>query len=358
MPLLKVTANRLNKRKAIPLHFPDPASIIGEVFKDASFEGFEVTESEIPNKALGKWFRDRDGHFYWGGGLSVSLREAPVTPAATLQALDYRTIFSFIPLEWTQTNGRNIKVAVLDTGFNIDHPDLVHLKNSITLADFGVNSNTNDQRGHGTHILGLLGARASGPDGITGLIPEAEFFSYKVIRDGVGILDMFVEAAILDAVDRGVDIINMSFDVPSSENSSLHAAIRKAIDKKILIVASAGENDNLIQGSLVFPSQFKDVISVGEVSIPFSQAVTVAFNNQLDLIMPLVEQRSCWINDSFGLYRNLKGSSMASALVTGILASNMSFTNKTADALGALKNIIPSFSNAIFNDAVLQIIKP
>lgn len=356
MPRLIVTANRLNKRRSIPLHFPDPSGIIGEVFKGSILEAFEVNDTEIPNKALGKWFKDRDGHFYWGGGVGVS--EMLAVAAPTITALDYRTQFSFIPSAWTQTNGRNIKVAILDTGFSIQHPDLAHLANKTTLLDFGGNNNTTDFRGHGTHILGLLGAAASGTDGVTGLIPEATFFSYKVIRDDVGIIDMFVEAAILDAIDRGVDIINMSFDVPSSENSPLHNAIQKALEKNIVIVAAAGENDNLIQGSLVFPSQFRNVISVGEASAQFSQAFTTRFNDQLDFIMPHIEQKSCWINDSFGFYRNVKGSSMATALVTGILASNMSLTNKTSDPLIELKNLIPSFSNSIFDDAALKIIKP
>lgn len=356
MPRLIVTANRLNKRRSIPLHFPDPSGIIGEVFKGSIFEGFEVNDSEIPNKALGKWFKDRDGHFYWGGGVSVS--EMLATAPPTITELDYRTQFSFIPSAWMNTNGRNIKVAVLDTGFNTQHPDLVHLSNTMTVLDFGGNDSTSDRRGHGTHVLGLLGAMAAGTDGITGLIPEATFISYKIIRDEVGIIDMFVEAAILDAVNRGVDIINMSFDVPSSENSSLHNAVKKALEKKIVIVAAAGENDNLIQSSLVFPSQFAGVISVGEASAQFSQALSTDFNNQLDLIMPHVEQKSCWINDSFGQYRNLRGSSMAAALVTGILAANMSLTNKTSDPLIELKSIIPSFSKSIFDDAALKIIKP
>jgi major intracellular serine protease len=344
---LVVTANKLNKRKVIPISFPDTNNITGVVNKNFIFEGEEVTE--VPNPALGKWYKDRDGSFYWGGGVMELLLTGTPT--------DYRKLFSMIPAQWLQTKGRNIKVAVLDTGFNLDHQDLVHLKPNTVVQDFGGNNSTIDTRGHGTHVLGLLGAQ-SNSDGILGLIPESKFFLYKVMRDNVGFLESFAEKAILDAIDKEVDILNMSFDVPSAENSPLHEAIKKALEKNILVVASAGDNDDLIQSSLIFPSQFEGVVSVGEVSADFGQALHTGFNNQLDFILPFVDQRSCWINDSFGLYHNLKGSSMASALITGILASNMSFTKKSIDPSKELKNISPSFSNSIFNDSKIKIVNP
>jgi len=346
MSPLIVTAKKLNKRKRIPHNFPDPASIIGEVFKGSTFEGVEVEESEILNKDLGKWYKDRDGHFYWGGGVEKSAGQ-----------INYQTQFATLPAQWLQTRGKNIKVAVLDTGFFLEHVDLMHLKSTAVIQDFGENNNTNDKQGHGTHVLGLLGARSE-DNGVTGLIPDAEFFLYKVIQDDVGFLDFFVEAAILDAVKKEVDIISMSFNVPAMENSSLHNAIKKAVENNIVIVASAGENDNLIQSSLVAPAKFEGVISVGEASPEFSQALRAPFNDQLDFIMPFVFQKSCWINQSTGMYHELKGSSMATALIAGILASIMSFNKKETNALNELKNIAEVFSSTVFNDLALKVIKP
>ena len=77
MPHLLVTANKLNKRNRIPANLPDPSSIIGVVNKGFSFEANEVAAAAIPNPSLGKWYQDRDGSFYWGGGLIV---EAPSLP--------------------------------------------------------------------------------------------------------------------------------------------------------------------------------------------------------------------------------------------------------------------------------------
>ena len=354
-----VTAGKLNKRTAVPEFLPDPNNIAGFVNKNFTFEGEEVLE--VPNPALGKWYKDKVGFFYWGGAIrevEASAAIAAIVPVTASRQVNYQKLMPNIPVDWMQTSGRNIKVAVLDTGFFLEHPDLAHLSSTAVVQDMGGNNNTIDKKGHGTHVVGLLGAKSTAADGIMGLIPQAQFFLYKVILDGVGFLDLFAEAAILDAIEKKVNIISMSFNVPSKEGSTLHNAIKKALENNITVVASAGENDNLIQESLVYPAEFKGVVSVGEASPDFAHSLHVPFNDQLDLMMPFVDQRSCWINDSNGMYRNLKGSSMATALVTGILASAMSFKNKEGNPLDELKNISPTFVSNIFDDPTLTIAKP
>jgi GH25 family lysozyme M1 (1,4-beta-N-acetylmuramidase) len=74
MGQLLVTVSKLNKRSEIPIDFSDKKSIIGVVQKGFRFEGTE--ETIVANPALGKWYKDRDDHFYWGGGLTV-LDEPP-----------------------------------------------------------------------------------------------------------------------------------------------------------------------------------------------------------------------------------------------------------------------------------------
>jgi chitosanase len=69
MTRLIVKAKKLNQRKLIPAFLPDADSIIGVVKENFIFEGDEVTN--VPNPSLGKWYKDKDNHFYWGGGLNV-----------------------------------------------------------------------------------------------------------------------------------------------------------------------------------------------------------------------------------------------------------------------------------------------
>src|SRR5688572_5203968 len=66
---LQVNVQKLNKRWLIPLSLPDRANIAGEVLFGFSFEGVEVDSTLVPNPTLGKWYKDRDGYYYWGGGV-------------------------------------------------------------------------------------------------------------------------------------------------------------------------------------------------------------------------------------------------------------------------------------------------
>jgi chitosanase len=69
MTKLIVKAPKLNKRNLVPSFLPDHSSIVGVAKKDFIFEGEEVMS--VPNPALGKWYKDKDNHFYWGGGLLI-----------------------------------------------------------------------------------------------------------------------------------------------------------------------------------------------------------------------------------------------------------------------------------------------
>ncbi len=75
---LIVKAKKLNKRKFVPASLPDSASLAGTVLEGFHFLGEEVPL--VPNPMLGKWFKDRDNNYYWGGGLNIF--EEPVNELA------------------------------------------------------------------------------------------------------------------------------------------------------------------------------------------------------------------------------------------------------------------------------------
>lgn len=77
MLLLEVSAVKLNRRSKIPAQLPDTASIAGTVLKGFAFQGIEVSE----HSDLGKWYKDRDGFYYWGGGVKItgSIPDPPAT---------------------------------------------------------------------------------------------------------------------------------------------------------------------------------------------------------------------------------------------------------------------------------------
>ena len=80
MTQILVTANRLNKRTAIPAVLPDKKSIAGIVFKGFRFEGQLVKSEEIPNPDLGRWYKDEAGYFFWAGAcLTIPSEPLPIT---------------------------------------------------------------------------------------------------------------------------------------------------------------------------------------------------------------------------------------------------------------------------------------
>ncbi|MGO4293626.1 glycoside hydrolase family 25 protein [Chitinophaga sp. RAB17] len=78
---LIVTVKKLNKRNRVPAKLTDKSSIIGTVLQGFKFEGTEV--KNISDPSLGKWYKDRDGYFYWGGGL-MALPEPAMFPLEDL----------------------------------------------------------------------------------------------------------------------------------------------------------------------------------------------------------------------------------------------------------------------------------
>lgn len=84
MNQLIVIVKKLNKRSSVPASLSDKGNIIGTVNKGFRFEGIEFTD--VPNPALGKWYVDRDNHFYWGGGL-MALNITPASQIINIQNL-------------------------------------------------------------------------------------------------------------------------------------------------------------------------------------------------------------------------------------------------------------------------------
>jgi putative chitinase len=87
-----VTANKLNKRSVVPANLPDSRSIVGVVNKDYTFEGREADPNDVPNNALGKWYQDTDGYFYWGGAVMLK-SDTPAAAANGMSSSAADTLF-------------------------------------------------------------------------------------------------------------------------------------------------------------------------------------------------------------------------------------------------------------------------
>lgn len=230
------------------------------------------------------------------------------------------------------TGGKDIKVAVLDTGVYIEHSDLKSrisgCKDFTSLKSSIIDNFCEDKNGHGTHVAGIISADG-GEDGlgIYGIAPESNLLAYKVCDDEGLCWADDVASAMKVAVDEGAQIINLSLGGDSS-SSLVGEAIKYANEKKVLIVASAG-NDGPYDNSIDYPSWDGSIVSVGAIDV----ALTVpdwssrGFNTKTDpkelnskdlwFVAPGVNIESTWID---GNYAILSGTSMASPHIAGLIA--------------------------------------
>jgi subtilisin family serine protease len=174
---------------------------------------------------------------------------------------------------WTQSTGSGALVAILDSGVQLDHPDLAgnlwtNPRETVNGKDddgngyvddvHGANIFTNDgnvadDEGHGTHVAGIIAAKAGNAIGGTGLAPNATIMAVKVLDSNRSGNSTLLARGIKYAVDEGARILSVSINGDST-TSDLTAALRYASDKGATIVASAGNNSRNIDQTPSYPA--------------------------------------------------------------------------------------------------------
>lgn len=228
--------------------------------------------------------------------------------------------------------GKNIRIGIIDTGIDYNHPDLGGgIGSSFKVIggyDFVNNDNDPmDDYGHGTHVAGISAANGST---LKGVAPDAKLVAYKVLgADGYG-YNSWIIAAIersIDpdqnpATDDHLDVVNMSLGGQASEDDPLSEAVNNAVAQGVIFVVAAGNSySNETIGS---PGVAENAITVGASNnfdgiADFSSKGPTPFKYlaKPDLVAPGVD-----INSSFlgGSYKQLSGTSMATPHVAGAVA--------------------------------------
>lgn len=181
-----------------------------------------------------------------------------------------------------KASGKNrIKIAVLDSG--VDCGNDISLAYSISLVP-GEEEMTKlfmDGSGHGSSVASLIAAEDNG-EGITGINPNAEIYSIRVLDDANQSPLSRVIEAIYIAIDEEVNIINMSFGL-DTYSEALEEAIQAAADAGILIVAAAG---NTGRKGVQYPAAYDEVLAVGSVDKRGEVADYSARGEEVELVAP------------------------------------------------------------------------
>jgi major intracellular serine protease len=352
-----VTVNKLNQRSSVPVALPDPDTIVGTVVKGFKFEGTEAADAEVPNKALGKWYKDNSGHFYWGGGVEniIIFEQFNNVIDTSSVKFDYNNLIN-IPDAVKSTKGEGVTVAIIDTGcFNhgalentiISSYD-VFLKNENAHNDESLN-------GHGTFISGIIAARENNGGEIIGVAPLVNLITVKaVIDDEVypeNVLAAFNWILSLSS-DKLPQIINISLDFdPGDLEDEFQKAFQICSQKEIVIISAGQDEKEIYNSNIFYPAREEIVLGVGAINK--ENLLTNPLNNQIDYVVP---DSSFYSTTNFNnSYSNLSGSSISSALVSGVYALFLSFKikNAKADDLESLVNQnLPPFDPNTFDNAI------
>ena len=225
-------------------------------------------------------------------------------------------------------SGLGIRVAVLDTGLDLQHPDFAG--RNIVAQSFVTGAAVDDGLGHGTHCAGVVcgPAHPSQPPRY-GVAPNARLYVGKVVGDDGSGTDGNVLAGIDWAVRNSCAVICMSLGTPVVQGepySHIYEQVAaRALAAGTVLVAAAG-NESERPDAVVpvnHPADCPSILAVGAIDphfgiAPFSNGGLSPDGGEVDIAAPGVAIVSSWPRPA--LYRAASGTSMAAPLVTGILA--------------------------------------
>jgi len=349
MPVIRVQARQQAQapKAAVQIQFVDKVS--GQPIQNAyvvAFTNFEQrvgeggntdAEGKISFKSLGGQtieqlyvYPAKDYWSLWRRNLKFTNKEVFKLQPVKLDYVDAKRYFYPTPAE---TDGTGVRVGIIDTGVG-PHPNLTVAGGLCTVTGENPDEYT-DVDQHGSHVAGIVAARAPDPKGMWGVAPGVDLYAYRVFgKNSQGASNFAIIKAIEQAVADGCDVINMSLGGGSPDEAT-QDAITYAFDHGTIAFVATG-NDG--RQPVSFPASFSLSLAVGamgrkgtfpanttdapNVAAPYGtdpKNFVAEFSNigpEVDFIAPGVGI----LSTVPGGYAPMSGTSMACPMATGAAA--------------------------------------
>ena len=243
-----------------------------------------------------------------------------------------------------------VEVAVVDTGVDLDHPDLwvVAAYDAVGAAG-GEDSGGDDLNGHGSHVAGTIGAVADG-EGVAGVSPGVGIQAVRVLdSNGSGNIGDIIDGLEYVSTQENVRVVNMSLGGPSSTSppQPLKDAIDALEEMGVVVCIAAGNDGDDTSGYIPAGYDSGIVVSAYDTSggADNGYAYFSNYGDEVDIAAPGVDIYSTFPG---GDYDTLSGTSMATPHVAGAAAAYIA-ENPTASAAEVIDALI-SAGEAGYND--------
>jgi subtilisin len=240
---------RFNYRgvNALAVSIPSPAAL-------AALQRDPTVLAVIPDRAMSAFQNSRSGKPAGGGAGGGG----QVVPAGVVR----------VGAPTSTSNGAGVGVAVLDTGIDYTHADLVGAIDAFSA--FGGSSR--DDQGHGTHVAGTIAARDNAMD-VVGVAPQAQLFGVKVLDASGSGSDSDVMAGldwVLDnhaLVQPNIRVVNMSLGREGTvgDNPAMHALVASLAEAGVAVIVAAG-NDASLEVSESIPAAYPEAIPIASTT--------------------------------------------------------------------------------------------
>jgi thermitase len=255
-----------------------------------------------------------------------------------------------------------IKVAILDTGIDMQHPEIIHAiekgNDFVNIIDgakefigdyLEYDELPEDEVGHGSHVAGIIAS--AGKKMPLGVVPQCKILAVRVLGAmkngnelvGAGLIDN-INTGIKWAVDNGANIINMSLGIKREGGGLPHQeVIAYALEKGATVVAASG-NDGT--NDKYYPGALKGVIAVGAVDENDEMASFSTFGDQVSFVAPGTNIYSSYKGQGYAFS---SGTSQASPFVAGSIALLKSYAYENGKSVsdGQIKYILKNTSDKL-----------